>query len=181
MRAIKILGAALVGFAAFVSFGAYAAQEPVSCVWSIVSSDGPPSGATRYIVLQCKESNGNQVATRNLIWTQAANDYTSCTISTAPNITWTNTCLLPSFYRTTASSSSAQSSSAPSNVSTCATPGRPVQGGCANYFDSSMLTNPTYLSRCGSGCTLEYRTLGWTTACPNSGNGRSPEYGLFCK
>lgn len=177
MRVIKMLGAALLGIAAVVSVSANAAQEPVSCVWHLVSSDGPPSGATRYIVLQCKESNGNQIATRNLIWTQAANGYTSCSISTAPNIGWTGACMSPSFYRNITSSSSAQSSS----VSSCATPGMRIQGGCANSYDSSMLTNPTYVSRCGSGCSLEYRSLGWTGACPNSGDGRSPEYGLFCK
>lgn len=171
MRAIKMLGAALLGVAAFLSVGVHAAQEPVSCAWSLVSSDGPPSGATRYIVLQCKESNGNQVATRNLVWTQAANGYTSCTISTAPSIGWTGDCMSPSFYRTIVNIP----------VSTCTTPEARIQGGCANSYDSSMLTNSTYVSRCGSGCSLEYRTLGWTSVCPNSGNGRSPEYGLFCK
>jgi hypothetical protein len=178
MRVIKMLGAALLGIAAFVSVGANAAQEPVSCVWSLVSSEGPLTGATRYIVLQCKESNGNQAATRNMVWTQAANGYTSCSISTALSIGWTGDCMSPSFYRTIASSSSAQGSSTPSS---CATPGMRIQGGCANSYDSSMLTNPTIVARCGSGCSLEYRTIGWTSACPNSGNGRSPEYGLFCK
>jgi hypothetical protein len=178
MKLIKMLGAVLLSCAAVMSVGANGAQEPVGCVWSLVSSDGPPSGATRYIVLHCKESNGNQVATRNLVWTQAANGYTSCTISTGPSIGWTGDCMSPSFYRTIASSSSAQSSSAPT---TCTTPGMRIQGGCANSYDSSMLTNPTYVSRCGSGCSVEYRELGWNNVCPYSGIGRSPEYGLFCK
>lgn len=173
MRVIKMLGAALIGFAALIGVGA-SAQTPVSCNLVLISSDGPPDGSSRYITHQCIEANGNVVATRNLIWTKAANGYTSCVISTSTNITWSGTCLSPSFYRTVVTSSS-------SSVSSCTTPGARVQGGCANSYNPGMLTNPTYLSRCGSGCTLEYRTLGWTSACPNSGEGRSPEYGLFCK
>lgn len=173
MRVIKMLGVALLGCAAFLSVGANAQQTSVACDLVLVSSDGPPSGASRVIIHQCTESNGNSVATRTLNWTSTAG-YTSCTISTATNIGWTGTCLSPSFYRT-------QSSTTSSVPSTCTTPGVRVLGGCANSYDSSFLTNPTYLARCGAGCTLEYRTIGWTAACPNSGNGRSPEYGLFCK
>lgn len=169
MRVIKMLGATLIGFAAFIGVSANAQQVPVSCNLVLISSDGPPNGSSRYITHQCKESNGNAVASRALVWTQATNGYTSCTISTQADITWTGTCLSPSFFRTT------------TPPPACTSINVQVQGGCANSYDSSMLTNPTIVARCGSGCSLEYRTIGWTSLCPNSGSGRSPEYGLFCK
>lgn len=177
MKLIKMLGAALLSCAALMSVGANAQQTPVACNLVLVSSYGPPSGVSRVIIHECNESNGNTVATRTLNWTSTGG-YTSCVISTASNIGWTGTCLSPSFYRGTASSSSAQSSSVPS---TCTSPGRRVHGGCYNSFNQSMLTSPTYLSRCGTGCVLEDRNLGWTSVCPALYEGRSPEFGLFCK
>jgi hypothetical protein len=179
MRVIKMLGAALIGFAAFIGVSANA-QTPVACSWTVVSSYGPPDNSYRNIVRECRESNNTLVATQSFVG-YSSGAVQNCVLTPAANITYTGACISPSFFRNAASSSSAQSSRVVSSVSACATPGVRVQGGCANSFDSSMLTNPTYLSRCGSGCTLEYRTIGWTSACPNSGNGRSPEYGLFCK
>jgi hypothetical protein len=184
MRVIKMLGVALLGLAALVSVGANAQQVSVPCVWQTISSEGNPNGSSRYITQQCKESNSSLVATRKFVWIQGQG-VISCDMSyLAPGVSYTGNCLeptSPSFFRSPVSSSSAQSSSAASSISACATSGRRVQGGCANSYNSSMLTNPTIVARCGSGCSLEYRTIGWTSACPNSGNGRSPEYGLFCK
>jgi len=178
MRVIKMLGAALLGFAALIGVSANA-QVSVSCNWIVVSSYGPPDGSSRNITQQCKESNGTLVATRNF-YSLANGTVTSCSLSPASNISYTGACMSPSFSRTLASSSAQSSSSAPS-VSACATPGMRVQGGCANSYNSSMLTNPTIVARCGSGCSVEYRTIGWTSACPSGYGGSSPEYGLFCK
>lgn len=176
MRVIKMLGAALIGFAAFIGVSANA-QTPVACSWTVVSSYGPPDNSYRNIVRECRESNNTLVATQSFVG-YSSGAVQNCVLTPAANITYTGACISPSFFRNAASSSSAQSSSAPA----CTTPGRQVFGGfCANSADSSMLSNPTYLARCGSGCSLEFKNLGWTTRCPNSGQGRSPEYGVFCK
>jgi hypothetical protein len=183
MRVIKMLGAALIGFAALVGVSVNA-QTLVSCSWNTVSSEGPSNGSVKYIVQQCKESNGAVIATRNFVWS-AANGLQSCSMTTAPSISYTGDCLQPvspTFYRAVVSSSSAQSSSTASSVSACTTPGMQVHGGfCANSVNPALLTNPTYIARCGAGCSLEFKSVGWTSTCPNSGNNRSPEYGVFCK
>lgn len=179
MRVIKMLGAALIGCAAFIGVSANA-QTPVSCSWSVISSDGPPNGSWRNIVRVCKESNGALVATQSFLGTSTGG-VQNCVLTPVASISYTGSCISPTFFRAAASSSSAQSSSSVSSVSACATPGMRVQGGCANSYNSSMLTNPTIVARCGSGCSLEYRTIGWTSACPSGYGGSSPEYGLFCK
>lgn len=179
MRAIKILGAALLVCVGCIGVSANA-QTSVSCNWGVVSSYGPPDNSWRDIVRECREPNGTLVATQSFRGF-ATGGTSNCSLSLATNISYTGACMSPSFTRNVTPASSAQSSSVASSVSACSTPGMRIQGGCANSYDSSMLTNPTYVSRCGAGCTLEYRSLGWTSACPSSGNGRSPEYGLFCK
>jgi len=173
MRVIKILSAALIGFAAFIGVSVNAQQVPVSCVWTLVSSDGPPSGATRYIVLQCKESNGNQIATRNLVWTQAANGYTSCTISTAPSISWTGDCMSPSFYRTIVASSSAQSSSSAPSCNS----GAYIGSGCANSMTASPGFGAAVQQVCGAGCPVRYENFGATNGCWT----QSPYLKAYCK
>lgn len=173
MALIKILGAALLSCAAFIGVNANAQQvTPVSCTWGTISSYGPPDNSWRDIVRACKESNGTLVANQSFRGYNGTGVMQNCVITPATNITYTGTCESPSFFRNIPP---------PPPDSLCTTPGVRIQGGCANSYDSSMLTNPIYLSRCGSGCALEYRTIGWTSACPNSGNGRSPEYGIFCK
>lgn len=183
MKVIKMLGAALLAGAVFLSVGVNA-QTIVPCTWGVTSSYGPPDGSVRYVTQQCKEANNTLVATRSFTaWPNVAT-VANCIITPATGITYVGSCqpnTSLTFYRNAASSSSAQSSSAASSVSVCTTPNVRVHGGCANSYDSGMLTNPTIIARCGSGCSLEYRTIGWTSACPNSGNARSPEFGLFCK
>lgn len=179
MRVIKMLGAVLISCAAF--FGASVnAQTPVSCNWTVVSSYGPPNNSYRNIVRECRESNNALVATQSFVG-YSSGAVQNCVLTPAANITYTGVCISPSFFRNTAPSSFTQSSNVVSSVSACTTPGMRVQGGCANSFNSSMLTNPTIVARCGSGCNLEYRTIGWTSACPSGSGGSSPEYGLFCK
>ncbi len=180
MRVIKMLGSVAISFAAFIGLSANA-QTPVSCTWTVVSSYGPPNNTYRNIVRECRESNNALVATQSFVG-YSNGDVQNCVLTPAANITYTGSCMSPSFFRNVASSSSAQSSSTASNVSSCTTPGMQVHGGfCANSADPALLSNPTYIARCGAGCSLEFKNVGWTSRCPNSGNGRSPEYGVFCK
>lgn len=179
MSVMKMLGAALLSCIALMSVSVNAQPVPVSCNWSVVSSYGPPDNSWRDIVRQCKESNGTLVATQNFRGF-ANGTVTNCSLTPASNIGYTGACMSPSFYRTTSSSSSAQSSSAASSVSACTTPGLRVHGGCANSYTPALLTQPNIQARCGTGCTLEYQVLGWTSACPNVGEGRSPEFGIYC-
>ena len=178
MRTLKILGAALLSCFSLMSVGANAEQVPVSCSWSVTSSYGPPDNTWRNIVRQCKESNGSLVATQAFKGF-ANGTVENCVLTTAPGYGYTGGCIHPnppSFYKIVTSSSS---SSSPS--SSCTTPGKRVHGGCANSMDPGLLQRSDILARCGSGCSLEFKVLDYTSACPNSGNGSSPEYGIFCK
>lgn len=179
MSLVKMLGTALLSCIVLTCMSANAQQVPVSCTWSVVSSYGPPDNSWRDIVRQCKESNGTLVATQSFRGFANGN-VSNCSLSLASNISYTGACITPSFYRTTSSSSSAQSSSAASSVSACATPGLRVHGGCANSYTPALLTQANILARCGAGCTLQYQEVGWTSACPYSGQVRSPEFGLYC-
>lgn len=179
MSIVKMLGAALLSYIALMCVSANAQQVPVSCTWSVVSSYGPPDNSWRDIVRQCKESNGTLVATQSFRGFPNGS-MSNCSLSLASNIGYTGACATPSFYRTTSSSSSAQSSSAASSVSTCTTPGLRVYGACASSYTPALLTQPNIVARCGTGCTLVYQELGWTSACPNMYEGRSPEFGLYC-
>jgi hypothetical protein len=169
MRVIKMLGAALLGCAALMSVGVSAQQVvPVSCTWGVISSTGPQDNSWRDIVRECRESNSALVATQSFRGF-ANGTVSNCALAPAANISYTGACMSPSFSKTITSP-------------TCTTPGMQVHGGfCANSADPALLTNPTYLARCGAGCSLEFKNVGWTSKCPNSGNGRSPEYGVFCK
>ena len=170
MRAIKKIGCLFLGLAAFFTLNANAQTQnvAVSCNWVQTGSQSGPY--TAIITFQCQESNGNVAATRSLTYSAPNWAVTYCTISLASGVFNSGSCQSTNLYRQVIPP-----------TSTCTTPGVRIQGGCVNSYDSSMLTNPIFLSRCGSGCALEYRTVGWTSACPNSGNGRSPEYGIYCK
>lgn len=180
MNLIKMLGATLLSCLALISVSASAQQVPVSCSWTVVSSYGPADNSWRDIVRQCKEANGTLVATQSFR-ALSNGGVSNCSLSPITNVSYTGDCMSPSFYRNAASSSSAQSSSSSSSVSACATPGLRVHGGCANSYNTDLLENPTIQARCGTGCTLEYQVIGWTTACPRGRDGSSPEFGLYCK
>lgn len=182
MKVIKMLGAAMLAGAAFLSIGVNA-QTVVPCTWAVTSSYGPPDGSIRYVTQQCKEANNTLVATRSFTAWPNVSTVADCVLTPAAGITYVGSCppgASLTFYRNASSSSSVPSSSSTSSsissVSACTTPNVRVQGGCTHNYDSSMLTNPTIISRCGSGCSLEFRSLGSTSACPQTG-----EYGIYCK
>lgn len=170
MRLVKMLGTALFICAAFIGVSANAQQVPVSCNWSVVSSEGPPSGTSRHIVVQCKESNGNVVATRNLTWTNT-DGYTSCTISTASDIGYTGTCMLPSLYRTTTAPSSVTSSTPNCNS------GAYIGSGCANSMTASPGFGAAVGQVCGTGCPVRFENLGATNGC----RVQSPYLNAYCQ
>jgi len=180
MYVIKVFGSVLLIFTAFICVGASAQQVPVSCTWAVISSYGPPDNSWRDIVRHCKEPDGTLVATQSFRGFSGGG-VLNCSLAPVSNVGYTGDCMSPSFYRTHGSSSSVQSSSAASSVSACTTPGVRVHGGCNGAYNSNLLTQPNILARCGVGCSLEHRVIGWTSACPNEGTGRSPEFGLYCK
>jgi len=171
MRVIKMLGVALLGCAAFLSTVANA-QTPVSCNWASIGTENPPNYNITIVYHQCKQTNGTLIANRQLITNKTTGAVQQCTLTPESGYTYSGSCLNPSF---------STQSPIVTPTSSCTTPGVQVHGGCANSYNPSFLTNPTYLSRCGTGCTLEYQSQGWTSACPPGNAGSSPQYGLFCK
>ncbi|MGD8176291.1 hypothetical protein [Marinimicrobium sp. ARAG 43.8] len=176
MKIQKILSIIILGFIAFVGVHVNAEAVPVSCSWSVISSYGPPDNSWRDIVRECKETDGTLVATQTFRGYSNGN-VENCSILPEDGITYTGACMTAEFFREELNGGG----NGGGNSSQCTTPGMRVQGGCANSYDSSMLTDPVILGRCGSGCSLRFETLGWTEACPFVGHNRSPEYGLFCK
>lgn len=179
MKIPKIVGAVFFSCLAFLSVGAKADAEPVACSWTVISSYGPPSNLYRNIVRQCRESNGDLVATQEFVGYSNGNTE-NCTLTTEENIFYTGDCIqpvAPSFFREVT-----PTPPPPPPEPTCQTPGQQVHGGfCANSSNPGMLDNPTYQARCGSHCSLEFQNLGYTSTCPYAGAARSPEYGIFCK
>ncbi|WP_152600242.1 hypothetical protein [Cellvibrio mixtus] len=172
MRVIKMLGAALLGLAVLINVGANAQGVPVSCTWSVASSEGPPNGTWRDVVRVCKEANNTWVASQNFRSYNGSNVMENCTLTLAANISSTGACSSPSFFRTAVSSSSASSSASP----VCPNAGKFLGQGCAN--GTANIPVPTL---CGNNCSLRFETIGWTTACPYAGEGRSPEVKVFCQ
>jgi hypothetical protein len=173
MRSLKIVGAALLSLFAITSANASAEQVPVSCSWSVTSSYGPPHEEWRNITRQCKESNGDLVATQTFKGFDGGG-VENCSLTTEPDYGYSGDCMeptAPSFFK---------------NIvveppSSCTTIGVRVHGGCANAMPSGILTDSSVIGRCGQGCSLEVQYLGYNRACPFSGRGRSPEYGIYCK
>ncbi len=168
MRVIKMLGATLLGFVAFIGASANAQQVvPVSCTWSTVSSYGPPDNSWRDIVRACKESNGTLVANQSFRGYNGTGVMENCVITPATNISYTGTCASPSFSR-----------AVPPLPPVCANAGKYLGNGCANGT-----ANIPVATACGSNCSLRFETVGWTAACPHPGQSPagSPEVKVFCQ
>ena len=80
MRAIKMLGAVLLCCAALASMSVHA-QTPVSFIWSLISSDGPPNSSWRIISQACKDSSGKTIGGRT--FRVDGNVYSQCTYGAA--------------------------------------------------------------------------------------------------
>lgn len=171
MRVIKMLGAALIGCVVFFGVGANA-QTPVSCSWSVISSEGPPNGSWRNIVRVCKESNGALVATQSFLG-YSNGDVQNCVLTPVASISYTGSCISPAFFRAVASSSSAQSSSSAPSCNS----GAYIGSGCANSMTASPGFGAAVQQVCGTGCPVRYENFGATNGCWT----QSPYLKAYCK
>lgn len=170
MRFLKFYGVVV---AALFSLSASAQTQnvPVSCDWEHVSSQSGPSAAT--ITFQCEEADGSVAATRQLTYSAPSWQVSYCSISLATGVFNSGTCQNTSLYRV--------EQVTPPPPSTCTTPGLEVYRACGNSLASGALNYDDIVARCGSGCELDYESVGFTEMCPNSGVARSPEISIFCK
>lgn len=153
MRVIKMLGAALIGFAAFIGSSANAQQVvPVSCNWIVVSSYGPPDNSWRDIVRACKESNGTLVAHQSFRGYNGTGVMENCVLTPAANISYTGTCASPSFSRTIPPSPSCNS-------------GAYIGAGCANSMTGSPGFGTAVQHTCGAGCPVRFENFGGINGC----------------
>lgn len=165
MRLIKMLGVALLGCMALVTFNASAQTQnvPVSCNWVQTGSQSGPFNAI--ITFQCQESNGNVAATRSLTYSAPSWQVTYCTISLASGVYNSGTCQNASLYRVV---------TVPAPVCNS---GAYIGAGCANSMTSSPGFNNAVQQVCGTGCPVRFENLGATNGC----GVQSPYLKAYCQ
>ena len=161
MRLIKILSAALLSCAAFVSVNTNAQQVPAPCSWETTGTTTTSQQQTTVQV--CKESSGLRIATRTLVFSAPYTSPPTCTLSMFTNVSNpSGDCLSPSFVK---------------SIPLVCNTGAYIGDGCVESMSSSPVFGAGVQLACGNGCQVRFEFPGGSSSCSRN----SPYAKAYCK